>query len=202
MKRVITEQAYNNMKNRKKTFTEKYREGYAKWLSNEAFNWSYVGTYRPLKTKVNSVNALKLFKQTVANYCISKGSNEAIKYIYYTIEQDRSLKCNHVHFVVDSGSNKVGRVELASAMKRHATKEVKYFEPIATVEGAISYITKKIGAKNLVTGHALVDSITLETEHLKKHYPFVFDQDNKEYYEKAQLISRLAYGWLPNTRYQ
>ena len=59
MKRVITEQAYNNRINRKKTFTERYREGYAKWLSNEAFNWSYVGTYRPLKTKVN---ALKLFK--------------------------------------------------------------------------------------------------------------------------------------------
>ena len=41
MKRVITEQTYNNRINRKKTFTERYREGYAKWLSNEAFNWSY-----------------------------------------------------------------------------------------------------------------------------------------------------------------
>ena len=87
-------------------------------------------------------------------------------------------------------------------MKRHATKEVKYFEPIATVEGAISYITKKIGTNNLVTGHALVDSITLETEHLEKYYPFVFDHENKEYHEQAQLISRLAYGRLSNTRYQ
>ena len=183
------------------TFTEEYRNGYADWLKQDKFNWSYIGTYRPKKSKVNSYNALRLFNQAVTNYCNSKGSKGALKYLYYTIEQDRSTRCNHIHFVIDSNSNKVDRIQLATAMKRHPTKELLYFEQIQTIQGAINYVTKRIGKQNIVTGHNLVVSDYLELQQVKKLYPNYEPHPNEEYHKRAVINSRVGYGWMETNRF-
>ena len=182
------------------TFTEEYRNGYADWLKQDKFNWSYIGTYRPKKSKVNSYNTLKLFNQAVTSYCNSKGSKGALKYLYYTIEQDRSTRCNHIHFVIDSNSNKVDRTHLATAMKRHPTKELLYFEQIQTIQGAINYVTKRIGKQNIVTGHNLVVSDYLELQQVKKLYPNYEPHPSDEYHKRAVINSIVGYGRMETNR--
>jgi len=183
------------------TFTEELRYNYASWLKQDRFNWSYIATYRPKKTKLNSYNVPRLLKQTVTNYCNYKGSKDALKYLYYTIEQDRSTKCNHLHFVIDSNSNKVDRTQLATAMKRHPTKELLYFKKIQTLEGAINYITKKIGKNNFVVDSGLVDSDYLELQQVKKLYPNYEPHPNEEYHKRAVINSKVAYGWMRTNKF-
>ena len=128
-------------------------------------------------------------------------SKDALKYLYYTIEQDRSTKCNHLHFVIDSNSNKVDRTQLATAMKRHPTKELLYFKKIQTLEGAINYITKKIGKNNFVVDSGLVDSDYLELQQVKKLYPNYDTHPNEEYHKRAVINSRVGYGWMETNRF-
>jgi len=178
------------------TFSQRYVNEYARWLKQDEFNWGYAGTYRPKKTKINNVNAQRLLKKTIESYCKFKRSNEAIKYLYYTIEQDRSRSCNHLHFVIDSNSKEVNRNELATAMKRHETKELLYFEPLQNIDGYINYITKRIANKSLVTGHNLLVTNQIEENYLKNLYPKYLPHENEKYHQRAKMFSRLFYGWI------
>ena len=180
------------------TFSQRYVNEYARWLKQDKFNWTYAGTYRPKKTKVTNVNALRLFRNTIENYCKLNRSSEAIKYLYYTIEQDFSRSCNHIHFVIDSNGKEVSRLLLATAMKRHETKELKYFEPLKSIEGYIGYITKRIAKKSLVTGHNLLVTEQIEENYLKEKYPMYKPHENEKYHKRAKIFSKVVYGWIDN----
>jgi len=192
---IITQNQLN-AKPKPLTFSERYVNDYARWLKQDKFNWSYAGTYRPKKTKVTNVNALRLLRNTIENYCRFKRSSEAIKYLYYTLEQDSSRSCNHLHFVIDSSSKEVNRNELAAAMKRHKTKELLYFEPIQNIEGYINYITKRIANKSLVTGHNLLVTEQIEDNYLKNKFPNYKSHENEKYHERAKIFSKVLYGWI------
>ena len=101
-----------------------------------------------------------------------------------------------MHFVIDSDSKEVNRNELATAMKRHKTKELLYFEPLQNIEGYINYITKRIANKSLVTGHNLLVTEQIEENHLKETFPFYKPHENEKYHTRAKIFSKVVYGWI------
>ena len=86
-------------------------------------------------------------------------------------------------------------------MKRHPTKELLYFEQIQTLQGAINYVTKRIGKQNIVTGHNLVVSDYLELQQVKKLFPNYEPHPNEEYHKRALTYSNLVYGWMETNRF-
>ena len=62
-----------------------------KWLKPYAF--TKIATFRPKKTKINSVNAYKLFIQALWKI-------PTLKHLFYSIEQDRYGKSNHAHLLL------------------------------------------------------------------------------------------------------
>ena len=153
----------------------------AKWL--KPLNYKIFATFRPRKTKINSVNAFNLFIKPLYKF-------EGISSLFYTIEKDRYGKSNHAHLLI---AGDITKQQFASAMNRNATAELTYWQNINDQDASILYVNKRQNKNDLVQGFGLLSQADVEKE---------IDLDcgiiphpNKKYHDRAEYISSKIYGW-------
>ena len=153
----------------------------AEWLKPR--NYKIFATFRPKKTKINSVNAFDLFIKPLYKFdCISS--------LFYTIEKDRYGKSNHAHLLI---AGDVTKQQFAGAMNRNATTELPYWEQVQNSDSVLIYTSKRQNKGDLLQGWGEISQ-----QDVDKQIDIncgIIDHPNKKYHDRAALISNKVYGW-------
>lgn len=157
-----------------------HREAIAEWIGKEQYD--YFITLRPLKTKLTEVNTEAILKKAI------KGI-EFIDRIFYVIESDYDKQSYHSHIAVKS-TDRISRQDFAKAIKRHPSKEVKYFEKVEDHLGIGHYMSKYLHNDTWVRGYGVLD----REYDLNKEFQTMYNHPNNEYHMRNKIIAQLRSG--------
>ena len=152
-----------------------------KWLKE--FDFTTMVTFRPKKTRINSVNAEKIFLPALLKI-------EGLRHLFYSVEKDKFGKSSHAHLLL---SDDIDKRQFADAINRNVEVELPYWENIKDQDASIVYVNKRQSKNDLVQGFGLLTQVDAEKQ---------IDMDcgitphpNKKYHDRAEYISSKKYGW-------
>jgi len=172
------------------SFSVQFYKALTNWLGSYNLFDTFV-TYRPLKTKITGYNAPKLFLNVMDRL-------PSIEHLFWVVEGDRNPVSNHAHIMFKADG--VNKQMLANAMKRNQ-KEIKYFDKIKDVEGALIYANKYLKSKHFraweyIRRDKAQQQIDEQWANDNLTHSQIMDtHPNKEYHRKAQFNSEFFYGW-------
>tara|TARA_B100001057_G_C22858259_1_gene953491 strand:- start:1451 stop:1972 length:522 start_codon:yes stop_codon:yes gene_type:complete len=150
----------------------------ADWLATES--WNYFITLRPLKTMLK--------EHTIENHMNNIFSIDWISKLFYVLEMDRDRESRHAHIILKT-ERELTRQTFGAAIKRHPTKEVKYFEKVRDAGGAATYCSKHIGNEYFVKGYNMLTKESV----FNKQFELNFNNPNKEKQLQQKIHNQLQY---------
>ena len=163
------------------TYQLEHREAIMQWLGQES--WDYFITIRPLKTRLTESNIVKFMSNIFKNDYIQK--------LFYVLEMDWNRASSHSHIIMNT-SGIVTREAFAKSIKRHTTKEVKFYEKVNSNIGVSNYVSKHIGNEYFVKSYDMLTKEQVLNSHMEANFEYF--HPNREYHEKARMRANLYSG--------
>lgn len=158
-----------------------HRSNIMQWLGQES--WDYFITIRPLKTRLTESNIVKFMSNIF--------KNEYIEKLFYVLETDWNRASSHSHIIMNT-SGIVTREAFAKSIKRHAIKEVKYFEKVDNRIGVSKYVSKHIGNEHFVKSYDMLTKEHVLNSYIQDNYQAF--HPNKAYHDKARMRADMFSG--------
>lgn len=157
------------------------RHAIMEWLGKES--WDYFITIRPLKTKLTDSN--------IVNFMSKIFKNDYIQKLFYVLEMDWNRASSHSHIIMNT-SGTVTREQFAHSIKRHAIKEVKFYEKVNSNIGVSKYISKHIGNEYFVKSYDMLTKEQVLNSQVEANFEHF--HPNKAYHDKARMRANLYSG--------
>ena len=181
--------------------TRTYLKALQRWLVKD-FNFKYACVYRPKKSNINGMNALKRFEPILRN-------DNAFKSIFYVIESDRDKGSAHAHLFIEADevfyddfkTTHINPTRYIKEKNKVVPNEILDLRLIDTIEGATRYVQKEMGQQRFVRMHGLITRQQLEDEAINKlihQTPQKYYKGVEKYDVNKQLISVFEH---PNKKY-